>query len=254
MTPTSHLPALVATSHGTSSPAGQRAVAGLVEAVRRRLPHVEVHDAFVDVQEPTPDDVVARLGRPAVVVPLLLAPGFHVRVDVARVASAPGCVAAPTLGPDDRLVGALVRRLLAVGACDEDVVVMASAGSSDPAAHACFETIARDLSVAIGQVVPLGYVGGTGRPLAEVVADARAGSADRRVVVSSLMVAPGFFHDRALRSDADVVTAPLLDDAPVDPRLVDLVVDRYERAAAGSGTRAAGARQGGRQGAVAATG
>lgn len=227
-------PALVATSHGTSSPAGQRAVAGLVAAVRRRRPDLDVIDAFVDVQEPTPDEVVATLGRPAVVVPLLLAPGFHVRVDVARVASAPGCVAATTLGPDDRLVGALVRRLLVVGACDDDVVVMASAGSSDPVAQACFETIARDVSVAIGQVVPLGYVGGTGRPLADVVTDARAGSADRRVVVSSLLMAPGFFHDRVRHAEVDVVSAPLLDDDPVDPRLVELVVDRYEQALMGS--------------------
>jgi sirohydrochlorin ferrochelatase len=222
----------VATSHGTSSPAGRRAVAALVEAVRRRLPEVEVHDAFVDVQEPTPDAVVARLGRPAVVVPLLLAPGFHVRVDVARAASAPGCTAAATLGPDDRLVGVLVRRLLEVGACDEDVVVLASAGSSDRAAQACFETVARDLSAAIGQIVPVGYVGGTGRPLADVVAAARAGGSDRRVVAASLLMAPGFFQDRVVASDVDVASRPLLDHGPVDVRLVDLVVDRYQEAVA----------------------
>lgn len=225
-------PALVATSHGTSSPAGQRAVAALVEAVRRRLPHVEVHDAFVDVQEPTPDDVLARLGRPAVVVPLLLAPGFHVRVDVARAASAPGCDAAATLAPDDRLVGVLVRRLLEAGACDEDVVVLASAGSSDHAAQACFEDVARDLSAAIGQMVPVGYVGGTGRPLADVVAAARVDGSDRRVVAASLLMAPGFFQDRVAASDLDVVTRPLLDDGPVDARLVELVVDRYAAAVA----------------------
>jgi sirohydrochlorin ferrochelatase len=227
-------PALVATSHGTSSPAGQRAVAALVEAVRRRLPHVEVHDAFVDVQEPTPDDVLARLGRPAVVVPLLLAPGFHVRVDVARAASAPGCDAAATLAPDDRLVGVLVRRLLEAGACDEDVVVLASAGSSDPVAQACFETVARDLSAAIGQIVPVGYVGGTGRPLTDVVAAARVDGSDRRVVAASLLMAPGFFQDRVAATDVDVVTRPLLDDGPVDSRLVDLVVDRYAAAVTGS--------------------
>ena len=131
-------------------------------------------------------------------------------------ASAPGCVAAPTLGPDDRLVGALVRRLLEAGTQDADVVVMASAGSSDPVAQACFEQVARDLSVAIGQVVPLGYVGGTGRPLDDVVADVRAQNADRRVVVSSLLMAPGFFHDRVARCDVDVVSRPLL-DAPRSP-------------------------------------
>lgn len=225
-------PALVATSHGTSSPEGRRAVAALVEAVRRRLPQVEVLDAFVDVQEPSPDTVMNRLRRPAVVVPLLLAPGFHARVDITRAASVPGGTAAPTLAPDGRLVTVLVRRLLEAGTCDDDVVVMASAGSSDDHARACFEDVARDLSAAIGQIVPLGYVGGTGRPLDEVVADARAGGCDRRVVVSSLLMAPGFFHDRIARADVDVVARPLLDDGPVDPRLVDVVVQRYADAVA----------------------
>ena len=58
MNPHPTRPALVATSHGTSSPAGRRAVLGLVEAVRRRLPDVDVRDAYVDVQSPTPDDVL----------------------------------------------------------------------------------------------------------------------------------------------------------------------------------------------------
>jgi sirohydrochlorin ferrochelatase len=95
--------------------------------------------------------------------------------------------------------------------------------------------VARDLSVAIGQVVPLGYVGGTGRPLDDVVADVRAQNADRRVVVSSLLMAPGFFHDRVARCDVDVVSRPLLDADPADPRLVDLVVDRYATASAAQG-------------------
>ena len=118
------------------------------------------------------------------------------RLMPARAASVPGASAAPTLAPDGRVVTVLVRRLLEAGTCDDDVVVVASAGSSDDHARACFEEVARDLSAAIGQIVPVGYVGGTGRPLDDVVADARADGVDRRVVVSSLLMAPGFFHDR----------------------------------------------------------
>lgn len=225
-------PALVATSHGTNDDRGQAAVAGFVEQVRRRLPDVEVVDAFADVQEPTPDDAVAHawdaLGRPSVVVPLVVAPGFHVRVDLARAAaSRPGCVAAATLGPDRRLVRVLVRRLLQAGVGDDDTVVLGSAGSTDPGARACFEAVARELSAAIGQVVPVGYVGGTGRALSEVVALARARQGDRRVAVASLLVAPGFFLRRLHSVDADVVTRPLLDVGLNDDELVDLVVDRY---------------------------
>ena len=221
-------PALVATSHGTADPGGQAAVAALVDAVRRRLPDVDVRDAFVDVQQPDLDAVIADVAGPATVVPLLVSPGFHVRVDVARATMTPGVGAAPTLGPDPRLTAVLVRRLLSVGADDADTIVLGSAGSSDPVALECFERIARDLSTAIGQIVPVGYVGGSGRPLADVVRAARTG--DRRVVVSSLLMAPGHFHRRLLDVDADVVTRPLLDADVPDARLVELVCARYAQA------------------------
>lgn len=239
-------PALVATSHGTSDPQGQAAVAAFVERVRRRLPDVEVVDAFADVQEPTPAAAVARLhdaarpgdvGRRSVVLPLVVAPGFHVRVDMAGAASLPGSVAAATLGPDPRLVTVLVRRLLQAGVGDDDTVVLGSAGSTDPRARACFEAVARELSAAIGQIVPVGYVGGTGQSLAEVVATARARQADRRVAVASLLVAPGFFLRRLESVDADVVTRPLLDVGREDAELVDLVVDRYLAAASAPAAR-----------------
>ncbi|WP_375002306.1 sirohydrochlorin chelatase [Aeromicrobium sp. CTD01-1L150] len=232
-------PALVATSHGTSDPAGQAAIAALVDAVREQLPGVDVHEAFVDVQSPRPDEVTATLGGRVTVVPLLLAPGFHARVDIARAARAPESSAAATLGPDRRLVAVLVRRLLESGVRDGDTLVLGAAGSHDPAALACFEQIARDLGAAVGQIVPIGYVGGNGRPLEDVVREAR--QADRRVVVSSLLMAPGFFHGRLAVSGADVVTRPLLDGDPPDPRLVELVIDRHDAAL----TRFASARSGG---------
>ena len=104
-------PALVAVSHGTSSPDGQAAVAGLVDAVRRRLPGVDVLEAFVDVQEPALETVLDRLGGPAVVVPLLLAPGFHVHVDIARAVSGRAATAAAVLGPDRPVTAILLDRL-----------------------------------------------------------------------------------------------------------------------------------------------
>ncbi|NKY40020.1 sirohydrochlorin chelatase, partial [Cellulomonas septica] len=49
-----------------------------------------------------------------------------------------------------------------------------------------------------------------------------------RVVVASYLLAPGYFYDRVREAGADVVAAPL---AP-DPRLADVVLDRYDAVAA----------------------
>src|SRR6478752_729859 len=108
-------PVLVAVAHGTSSAAGRSAIGSLVAAVARR-PDLTVRAAFVDVQPPDPAAVLASLQgeTPARLVPLLLSAGYHVYVDLAEAADAvPGTTVAPALGPDDRLAGLLLRRLVA---------------------------------------------------------------------------------------------------------------------------------------------
>ena len=47
---------------------------------------------------------------------------------------------------------------------------------------------------------------------------------------ASASARPDYLQDRVAAVDVDVVTRPLLDDDPVDARLVDLVVDRYAAA------------------------
>jgi len=48
------------------------------------------------------------------------------------------------------------------------------------------------------------------------------------VVVSSYLLAPGYFHDLAVASGGDVTTAPLLAAHEPAPReLVDVVLDRF---------------------------
>src|SRR6478735_2802535 len=110
-------PALLAISHGTSSPAGQAAVSALVDAVARRLPDTIVRLGHVDVQQP---DVAASLDAipaetPVIIVPLLLSAGYHVRVDlIQQSAGRDDVTIAPALGPDERLVEVLASRLDAV--------------------------------------------------------------------------------------------------------------------------------------------
>ncbi len=70
-------PALVAVAHGTRDPAGPGVIADLLDDVRRRLPGVDVISAWVELVEPGLDEVMSRMGRPTVVVPLLLSTGRH---------------------------------------------------------------------------------------------------------------------------------------------------------------------------------
>jgi sirohydrochlorin ferrochelatase len=219
-------PALIAVSHGTSSPAGQVAVAGLVDAVRRRLPDVVVSEAFVDVQAPALEAVLDSCAGPAVVVPLLLTPGFHVHVDIAGAVQNRQASAAPVLGPDVSISAVLLDRLAATDIGPRDLVVLGVAGSRDHRAHRSVERAAVRLAMACGREVSVGHHGGTGRPIGSVIVEARASG--RRVVVATYLLAPGHFSHLLSRSGVDAVTTPLLDAGPPDPRLVQLVVDRYE--------------------------
>lgn len=220
---------LVATSHGTDVPAARSSITALVEAVREASPHLDVREAFVDVQEPAVGRVVDAIDGLAVVVPLLLAPGFHVHVDIQQAVDRPSAVASSTLGPDSRLTGILLGRLAKAGATRDDVVVLGAAGSTDARARQSVDAAARMLGAAWGSPVPVGYVGGTGTPIGEIVRDvARSG---RRVVVASYLMAPGFFYDRLLTCGADLVTRPVLDGCDVDPDMVSLVLDRFAEAA-----------------------
>lgn len=216
---------LIATSHGTEFVAAREAISALVDAVRVAAPQVDVREAFVDVQQPRVDAAVDRTGGPAVIVPLLLAPGFHVRVDVEQAAARDGVVAAATLGADNRLTRVMLNRLAEAGATRDDIVVLGAAGSTDAKARRSVDRAARLLGARWGAPVPVGYVGGTGTPIAQTVtAAARAG---QRVVVVSYLMAPGYFHDRLSRCGAQVVTRPLLDGRQVDPVLVSLVLERF---------------------------
>ena len=167
---------LVASSHGTGSPSGRGAVGGLVAAVARRRPDLQVRSAFVDVQPPSPLRVMQDIGaRPTRIVPLLLSAGYHVFVDLTTAAAASTTTTlAPALGPDARLAELLRDRLVEIGLRDDDVVVMAAAGSSEPSAVQDCEQVARDLAALLGRPVTPAYLSAASPRLAEAVSAARS--------------------------------------------------------------------------------
>ncbi|GGH91465.1 hypothetical protein GCM10007170_07690 [Arthrobacter liuii] len=237
---------MIACAHGTSNAQGAAEVNALRAAIAELRPGLDVREAYVDVQQPDLVDVVAGLpeGEPAVVVPLLLSVGYHVKVDIARaVKSRPGSAAAAPLGPDTRLAGLLDQRLREAGTTDNDVIVLAAAGSSNPNAAVSVEELLGQLQELRSNRIVAAYGASAQPSVPDAVAMLReelaggagagesAGAVDvgGRVVIASYLLAPGFFHDQLAKAGADVVTEPLLPSAT----LAEIALDRYDAAVAG---------------------
>ncbi|WP_320778744.1 CbiX/SirB N-terminal domain-containing protein, partial [Streptomyces sp. CRN 30] len=120
MTPTApdSAPALVLVAHGSRDPRALSTVRALAERVRRQRPGLSVHLGHIELNEPLLPDTLAALGdREAVLVPLLLSRGYHVKRDIPEIAAGSRVrarVAAP-LGPHPLLVDVLHERLAQAG-------------------------------------------------------------------------------------------------------------------------------------------
>ncbi|MCB2412111.1 sirohydrochlorin chelatase [Demequina sp. TTPB684] len=221
-------PILIGCAHGTASPEGQAVVRQILEDVRVAMPDVEVREAYVDVHGPFLDDVIAEIpvgeGLTAVVVPLLLASGYHVYHDIANaVAERPDIMSAAALGPDARLVDIVRDRLREAHVPSDATLVLAAAGSSDPRSQADTEAAAENLRGAWGGPVRVGFAAGHEPSVADAVAQAHEYGEDGVVAVASFLLAPGVFQKRLGEAGANYVTGPL---AP-HPDLVSIIADRY---------------------------
>ena len=224
--PTGRRPRLLLVAHGTRSSAGRRELGRLLLEVRKRLDGVVCRLAWVDVQSPGPDRILAD-GAPTVVVPAFLARGHHVTHDVAGACrGAPGPVAlTPHLGAEPEVVRALVQRLAeagAVGAYAADAVVLGAAGSRDESSRAETRALADTLTRLLRVPVAAAFASAATPTVAEAVAGFRA-DGHRRIAVASHVLAPGFFADRLADAGADVTTPPL----GAHPEIVDLIVRLY---------------------------
>jgi sirohydrochlorin ferrochelatase len=201
-------PALIAVAHGTRSASGQAQIRELVARVARQRPGLDVRLCYADVQRPRVGEVVDG----GVVVPLLLSAGHHVRVDIADAAAGTPAVVAEPLGPDRVLQESLTRHLPAA-----DAVVVAAAGSKDPAWRASVEQVGADFGA------PVAYASGSDRKVADVVAALRRRGA-RRIAIAAYLLADGQFYRTLQRAGADAVTPPL----GLDPAVASLVLRRYD--------------------------
>jgi len=204
-----------------------------MRAVAEAHPALTVRLGYVDVQHPDPAETLDAIepGRKVIVIPLLLSAGYHVHVDLTDAVQAQPnrpTVLTGALGPDDRLTDLLRLRLEEAGLKDDDVLVLAVAGSSDARAVADCHVVAERLAAASAREVRLGFLSAASPRLSDAVAAARVAHPDRRIMVSSYLLAPGYFQSLVEAAGADAVTEPLLLATGTAPaQLVDVVASRY---------------------------
>jgi sirohydrochlorin ferrochelatase len=232
-TPDASGPVLVAVAHGTRDPAGPATVRALLDRVRAMRPWLPVAAAYAEISDPSLEEALADTPSPAVVVPLILARGYHAQRDipervaqVAQGAHRRGCgdtVIARPLGPHALLAAVLADRLGPIR--HAEAVVLGAAGSAHPAGIVDVRVAARLLARRLRRPVPYGFVAAGAPALPDVVADLRR-RGSRRVAVASYLLAPGHFHERVLRAGADEVSPPI----GVHDAVAGLILRRFDEA------------------------
>ncbi|MCX5198089.1 sirohydrochlorin chelatase [Streptomyces sp. NBC_00249] len=227
-------PTLVAVAHGSRDPRALHTVLALLERVRELRPRLDVRLGHVELNAPLLGDTLHELSTrardpEAVLVPLLLGRGTHVKRDLpaaaARAAGLRTRIAAP-LGPHPLLVEALFERLLEAGWTPGTAVVLAAAGSRDPDSAADTHHTAALLSERLGgvAVVP-GYASAAAPTTADAVR-ALSARGHHRIAVASYFAAPGRFASASAAASPGPAAAPL----GAHPALARLVLHRYDEA------------------------
>lgn len=238
-------PALVVVAHGSRDPRTLSTVHQLLDRVREQRPGLPVHLGHIELNQPLLPDTLASLGdAEAVLVPLLLSRGYHVKRDIPEMAAAAPArtrVAAP-LGPHPLLVETLYARLVEAGwrtRMDEETrrtsaVVLAAAGSRDPDAAVDTRRTAHLLAARLGvPVVPAFASAAT--PTVDTAVRALAARGRHRVAVASYFTAPGLFATQCAQKAPWIASAPL----GTHPAMADLLLHRYDQAMAAQVTTAA---------------
>ncbi|USQ88178.1 sirohydrochlorin chelatase [Streptomyces phaeoluteigriseus] len=234
-------PALVVVAHGSRDPRALSTVGTLLDRVRDLRPGLPVHLGHIELNEPLLADTLADLDAAgtadAVLVPLLLSRGYHVRRDIPELAAAVRVrtrVAAP-LGPHPLLVETLYTRLVEAGwrtrMTDAErrasAVVLAAAGSRDPDSAVDTRRTAQLLADRLGVPVVPAYAS-TAAPTVPAAIRALAARGRHRVAVASYFTAPGRFATESAQAAPWIAAAPLGTHAA----MARLVLHRYDQASA----------------------
>jgi sirohydrochlorin ferrochelatase len=215
-------PTLVIAAHGTTSAEGAASIAALAEAVSSARPSIAVRLCYLDVLAPSLIDILNEVAGEVVVVPLLLAAGYHVTTDIPEVvAGRPGVRVARHLGPDPHVIAALADRLVTTrGSMSPTTTVMAAIASSRSPARSEVSEAVSALSAAIGREVTLLPLG------SDSVAALAALPAPVEVAVY-LLAEGAFYTELRAAAGKTALVAPPLGGHPL---IIDLVLARYDDA------------------------
>ncbi|GAA2613547.1 sirohydrochlorin chelatase [Paractinoplanes durhamensis] len=237
---------VVLVAHGSRDPRAAAATTSLARAVRRAHPSWDVHATYLDHAGPRPLDVLAGLapGSRAVVVPLLLTKAYHGRIDIPAVVEAAAdlpvsVTLAEVLGPQPApvagrppvpplLIDGLIRRLPAAGL---DAVVLAAAGTRNPAARATVEWASDALSARLGLPCAVAYASAA-PPLPAAAVDLLRASGARRIGMAAYFLAPGHLYDLAANSAREAGAMAIAEPLNDAPEIVGLVTARVNEVAA----------------------
>ncbi|MFD7699828.1 sirohydrochlorin chelatase [Streptomyces caelestis] len=232
-------PALVVVAHGSRDPRALSTVRRLLDRVRALRPDLPVHLGHIELNAPLLPDTLAELDAhgtgAAVLVPLLLSRGHHVKRDIPETAAGARLhtrVAAP-LGPHPLLVDALHARLTEAGwrtPADAATrrasgVVLAAAGSRDPESRIDTGRTARMLAERLGVPVVPAYASAAAPTVPDAVRSLAA-RGRHRVAVASSFTAPGRFAAECAAAAPWIASAPL----GTHPAMAALLLHRYDQA------------------------
>lgn len=238
--------ALLAVAHGSRDPRSSETILRAVDVLRRRRPDLDVRVAFLDLSEPSVEQVLDELADAGhvriVAVPLLLGSAFHARVDLpalldaARVRHPHVSIGqSEVLGDDRLLVDAVRDRALDAGAVLNDSTVgvaLAAVGSSDSSANDRSRGVANELLSGTGWagVVTCFATSVDPSPL-DAVAQLHALGATR-IVVAPWFLAPGRLTDRISQVLDGVPNVTYADVLGPHPAVAELASRRYDAALA----------------------
>ncbi|WP_404829439.1 sirohydrochlorin chelatase [Streptomyces albicerus] len=231
-------PALVLVGHGSRDPRALSTIRTLMDRIRELRPDLPVHLGHIELNEPLLPDTLATLGTgDAVLVPLLLSRGYHVKQDIPEAAAAAQArtrIAGP-LGPHPLLVETLYERLVEAGWRTRlgdaerraSGIVLAAAGSRDPDAAVDTRRTAKLLAERLGVPVVPAYASAAAPTVPHAVR-ALAARGRHRVAVASYFTAPGRFSTECAAAAPWIAAAPL----GAHPAMARLVLHRYDQALA----------------------
>lgn len=232
-------PTLVVVAHGSRDPQALRTVTLLLERVRELRPRLSVRLGHIELNEPLLPDTLAALGTGrAVLVPLLLSRGYHVKQDIPQAAADASRLHTRTagpLGPHPLLVEALYARLVEAGWRDQrrarngTGVVLAAAGSRDSESAADTRRTADMLSERLGGVPVLPAYASAASPTVPEALRALTARGRHRLAVASYFTAPGRFATQCAERAPWIASDPL----GAHPALARLLLHRYDQALAG---------------------